>query len=95
MAHHHEDNEHLSPEEIKFNDCIRRGDDLFNIHQYMASREFYNEALEMHFNDKLVNEKLELVTKNKSFETKTVIKILAVAAVIIAAVWIYRTQLPI
>lgn len=92
MAHHHEDNEHLSPEEIKFNDCIRRGDDLFNIHQYMASREHYNEALEMHFNDKLVNEKLALVTNKKGFETKTVLIILAVAVVIIAAVWIYKTQ---
>lgn len=92
MAHHHEDNEHLSPEEIKFNDLIRRGDDLYSIHQYMASKEFYNEALEMHFNDKLVNEKIALADNKKSFETKTVIKILAVAVVVIAAVWIYRTQ---
>ena len=92
MAHHHEDNEHLSPEEIKFNDLIRRGDDLYNIHQYMASKEFYHEALEMHFNDKLVHEKIALADNKKSFETKTVIKILALAAVIIAVVWIYKAQ---
>ncbi len=90
---HHEENTHLSPEEIKFNDCIRRGDDLANIHQYTPAKDCYNEALELHFNDNLAHEKINSIKNLQKYEFKTILKILAVAVVIIAAVWIYKTQL--
>jgi len=92
MSHHHEDNENLSPQEIKFNDCIRRGNDFLNIEQYLSAKECYQEALEMHFNDKLVNEKIQAVSKKQSYEKKTILKILVAAVLIIAAVWLYNTQ---
>ena len=90
---HHEDHSNLSPEELKFNDCIRRGDDLASIHQYTPAKECYQEAIELHFNDKLAQEKIDSVKGLQKYEFKTIVKILAVAAVIIAAVWVYKTQL--
>lgn len=89
---HHEENIQLSPEEIMFNDCIRRGDDLANIHQYTPAKECYNQALEVHFNDNLAQEKINSIKNLQKYEQKTILKILAVAVVIIAAVWIFKTR---
>jgi hypothetical protein len=92
MAHHHEDNENLSPQEIKFNDCIRRGNDFIKISQYASAKECYQEALELHFNDNVVNNLIEDTIQKQKYARHTVIKILAVAVLIITAVWIYKTQ---
>jgi hypothetical protein len=92
MAHQHEDNENLSPQEIKFNDCIRRGDDFIKISQYAYAKECYLEALELHFNDNIVNKIIEETIQKQKYARITVIKILVAAVLIIAAVWIYKTQ---
>lgn len=90
---HHEDHSNLSPEEIKFNDCIRRGDDLASIHQYTSAKECYAEAIELHFNNKLAEEKINEVKNLQKYEQKTILKILAVAVIIVVAAWLYKTQL--
>lgn len=87
MSHHNDDNEHLGPQEIKFNDLIKRGDDLFNISIYRYAKDWYARALELHVNDKLAEQKLfELNAKQKD-ESKKILSILAVAIVIIGVVW--------
>ncbi len=90
MSHHSENSDHLSPQEIKFNDLIKRGDDLFNISIYRYAKDWYLRALELHVNDKLINQKLsEIASKQKSTTTKVII-ILAIAVVIVGIVWVYK-----
>lgn len=90
MTHQNDDNESLSPQEIKFNDLIKRGDDLFNISIYRYAKDWYLRALELHVNDKLINQKLsEIASKQKSTTTKVII-ILAIAVVIVGIVWVYK-----
>ena len=88
MSHHNDDNENLGPQEIKFNDLIKRGDDLFNICIYRYAKDWYVRALELHFNDNLANQKLIEITAKQKDESKKILSILAVAIVIIGVVWL-------
>ena len=79
----HNDSDHLlSKEELHFNDFIRRGDDFMKINIYRNARECYNQALEIHFNDTLVNEKIYDCVKKIKSESKIIYTILIVAALI-------------
>ena len=89
---HHDNNENLSPQEVKFNDCISRGDGFMVIDQYLYAKECYNEAFELHFNDSVVNEKLRNLSKKQKYERKTILKIVVAAVLIVAAVIIYKTH---
>lgn len=93
MSDHHEEVSSLSPQEIKFNDLIKRGDDLFNIKIYRYARDWYQRAFEMHVNDKLAEQKINELNSIQKSSNKIISLIVAIAVVIIAAVWIYKTQL--
>lgn len=92
MSHHNEDQAASTPQERQFNEFIRNGDDLLKIEQYMRAREFYQQALELHVNDSLVNEKIAATKSKKKYETKVVIGILAVVAVIIGVILLIKYQ---
>ncbi len=91
MSDHHEETANLSPREMKFNDCIRRAEDFLKIEQYSPAKKYYKEALDLHFNDPMVEEKINAVTELQKFEKKTIIKILAVAVIIIGIYFICRS----
>ena len=88
MTHQNDDNESLSPQEIKFNDLIKRGDDLFSISIYRYAKDWYARALELHVNDELAEQKLNELSVKQKFEQKTILTILAAAVVVIEVVWI-------
>jgi len=90
MSNHNEDQAASTPQERQFAEFIRNGDDLMKIEQYMRAREFYQQALELHINDALANEKLGETQSKKKYETKTVLKILAVAVIIVSAVMLIK-----
>jgi hypothetical protein len=82
----HKDSElHLSKEELLFNDLIRRGDDFMKISIYRNAKECYHQALETHFNDTIAHDKfIDCVHKIKK-ESKIIISIIVIAAIIIGA----------
>jgi hypothetical protein len=92
MSHHNEDQAASTPQERQFNEFIRNGDDLLKIEQYMRAREFYQQALELHINDSLVNEKIAATKTKKKYETKVVVGILAVAVIIVGTVLLFKYQ---
>ena len=90
MSDHHEETGNQSPIEMKFNDCIRRAEDFLKIEQYSPAKKYYKEALALHFNDQLVEEKINAVTEMQKFEKKTIIKIMVAAVVIIGVYLLFR-----
>ncbi len=87
MTHQNDDNESLSPQEIKFNDLIKRGDDLCNISIYRYAKDWYARALELHVNDNVAEKKLKEISVKQKSEQKTILKILVAAVVVIGVVW--------
>lgn len=93
MSHHHEDTTNLSPNELKFNDCIRRAEDFMKIDQYLSAKECYAEAKELHFNDKLIDEKMQATTVKQEYERKIIIRILALVIVVMGSIWLYNSNI--
>jgi hypothetical protein len=85
----HVSTENLSREEIAFNEMIQRGEDFMKIEIFRNARECYKQALEMNFNNTFAQEKLNNCNQNIKSESKTIIKILVVAAVIVTSVIVY------
>lgn len=90
MSDHHKETGNLSTQEMKFNDCMRRAEDFLIIEQYSPAKKYYKEALDLHLNDPLVEEKIKAVTELQKFEKRTIIKILIVAVVIIGIYLLFR-----
>jgi len=84
----HEGNTNLSPSEIKFNDLIKRGDDLKNIKQYRYAKDWYERALNLNVNNKIACEKLLEVNESQKSTNKNILIVLAVAAAVIGLVYI-------
>lgn len=90
MSDHHEETGNQSPLEMKFNDWISRAEDFMKIERYSSAKNCYKEALALHFNDPMVEEKINAVTELQKFEKKTIIKILVAAVVIIGIYLLFR-----
>ncbi len=85
MAHHNEDS-HLSKEELEFNDFVRRGDDFIKIQIYRNARECYTFALESNFNNEIAEAKLKecnALIKSESRMIINVVAVMAIAAIVI------------
>jgi hypothetical protein len=85
----HVSTENLSKEELAFNEMMQRGEDFMKIEIFRSARECFSNALAMNFNNPLAQEKLSLCNQNIKSESKIIINILIVFAVVIAAVTTY------
>lgn len=83
---HTEENLHLSPEEAKYRDYITRGDDLCKIELFRLAVDWYKKAVELRPDDREAAERLAGCKKKVKAESRSIITILLVAAVIIMAV---------
>ncbi|MBI5217738.1 MAG: hypothetical protein HY958_02255 [Bacteroidia bacterium] len=86
MSHAIEDTSNLSPEEIKFRDFIRRGDDFSKIEIYRLALEWYNKALELNIEKEHVVEKINFCTGKLKFEKKVFVTLAMIAVIIIGIV---------
>lgn len=90
MAHHHEEDLNLTPEQKKFNDLIKHGDDFAKIEIFRLAVETYQEALAMGVDDKLAKSKLAYCKHKLSFEKRVFTYIAIVAVIIVGFVWAIR-----
>ncbi len=81
MAHHNDDS-HLSKEELEFNDLIKRGDEFIKIQIYRNAREMYELAVESNFNSDIANAKLGECNALIKSESKTILAVVAVMAIV-------------
>jgi hypothetical protein len=79
---YHDDHTPETPEEAKFYECLKNGDDFMKIEIYRLARYWYLKALETGIQTDLISQKLAVLEKASRFERK-VIAILAVLAVFI------------
>lgn len=88
MGHHPVDESKLSPEERRYAECMRKGDDFYVIDLFVRAREMYEQALQYKPGDETALRKVEQCRNNVSHDTRRVLIILGIAAVIILAVLI-------
>jgi hypothetical protein len=79
---------HLTAEQKLFNDFIQRAEDFMKIEIYRSAKKCYIEALDTHVNDELSQQKIMECDQLIRKESNIIITIIAVAAVIVGAVFI-------
>jgi tetratricopeptide (TPR) repeat protein len=77
----------INPEEEKFQELIRLGDDFLRIEIYRQALKSYKQALELKPGDALVKDKISSCGQKIKYEKKVFIILLAAAVVITAVVW--------
>ncbi|MEI6764977.1 MAG: hypothetical protein WCM76_05000 [Bacteroidota bacterium] len=83
---HHEENLHLSPEEIKFNDFVKRGDDFYRIELYQYAVVWYKKALECNIDTENIRQKIADSESKFRRDGKKIIIAATSVAIVIAAV---------
>ncbi len=86
---HEETNEQLSPEELKYRDLAHRGDDYYKIELYRWALHYYKLAEAMPGYGNSLQDKIALTQARLRKETRSILTVLAVAAVIILLVWLF------
>jgi hypothetical protein len=85
---HQDTHENLSPEEKKFRELMRNGDDFLKIEIYRSAIHKFREAARMDIDNEAANKKVEECQVLLNKENKVIYIIVAVVAVIAALVWI-------
>jgi hypothetical protein len=85
MEHLHENTTSLSPEQRQFNDLMKHGDDFTIIEIFRYARIWYKRALELHVNDELALQKIQLCDEKLRFERKAILWLIVAAVIIITA----------
>ncbi len=83
---HEATHENLSPEELKFKELVQRGDDYHKIELYRWALHYYKLAMETPYVNDELRGKAALVTGKIKKETRSIIGVLIVAAVVIALI---------
>jgi hypothetical protein len=87
MAHDtHQEN--LGPEEKKYQDLVSRGDDYQRIELYRWALHYYNLAKEMGIPDDSLQGKIDTIKSKIKKETRSIITVIIIAALIILIVWL-------
>ncbi|HRY32218.1 MAG TPA: hypothetical protein P5531_04560 [Bacteroidales bacterium] len=86
---HEENNENLSPEELKYRDLAHRGDDYFKIELYRWALHYYKLAEAMPGYGDTLQDKIALTRDKLRKETRSILTVLIVAAVVIVLVWLF------
>ncbi|HRY99346.1 MAG TPA: hypothetical protein P5550_09860 [Bacteroidales bacterium] len=85
MGHHPTDESNLTPAERHYADFMRRGDDFYAIDLFVRAREMYEKALEHLPGDENALRKIAQCRDNVSHDTRKVLIILGVAALVVLA----------
>jgi hypothetical protein len=86
MAHEELNQENLSPEEKRYNDFTRRGDDFFRIELFKSAKEMYEEALKQKQNDEPAFQKITECKKLIQRDTKRILFVLPFLILIVLSV---------
>ena len=86
---HDTTHENLSPEEQKYRDTVSRGDDYHRIELYRWGLHYYNLAKAMNIHDDTLQGKIDTITEKIRKETRTIIIVLVVAAIIVGAYFLF------
>ena len=86
---HNESIENLSPEEKKYRALMTNGEDFLKIEIYRSALKRFRDAAAMKLDNGEAAEKVEEVSKLLKKENKAIYIIVAVAAVVVALVWIF------
>jgi hypothetical protein len=77
---HHIPESKLGPDENRFLDLMRHGDDFFNIELLRPAKSYYRKALEMNIETEKVLQKIADCDRLLAFEIKVIRILVAVAA---------------
>jgi hypothetical protein len=80
----------LSRAEREYADYMEHGDDFFKIELWRPARRWYKKALELNIDNERVRRKIAECDKLQAFEVKVILRLIAVAAVLILACYIFR-----
>jgi hypothetical protein len=83
------DNTDQSPKERRYLDYMEKGDDFMKISIYRSAKEWYSRALELNFNNGLVQSKLENCNMLIQDEKKKIIVIVSIIAIGLIAVVLF------
>lgn len=86
MGHHHDENEHLSHEELKFREHVERAGHFIKIELFRSAREEYKAALNYHPGNDMCLSQIRLMNSNISRDRKSVLIIAPIVIAIIAAI---------
>lgn len=76
--------------EYEFSNCMRQADDFFKIQLLRQAKHWYQKALATNLETESVNEKIAECDKLLAYEGKVVKILLVVAAVLVAAYFVFR-----
>jgi hypothetical protein len=85
---HIENNENLSPEERKFLELMRMGDDFFKIEIYRSAIHWYKEAAKLKPGNDKAKQQVAECEKLLDQERKVIYILVSIAAVVVFLVWI-------
>jgi hypothetical protein len=85
---HTEDQRALSPDEIKFKDCMKTGDDFKKIEIYRLAKYWYKKANETGLQSELLATRLLEMDQKIKTEQKTFIILGFIATVVIIGIWL-------
>jgi hypothetical protein len=89
MAHHASET-NLSRAELEFMDLMQHGDDFLKIELLRPAKSWYQKALALNLKTELVRKKIEECDRLIVFENRVIRILVAIAAVIILAVFLAR-----
>ena len=89
MAHHEDNNEHLSHDELKYREHMRRADDLCKIDLFLTARGEFLLALQYKPGDPEATARAEECTNNIARDRKKVLVLVPVVIAIIVAVILF------
>lgn len=87
---HHDTEEHLSPEEKKFRDCVELGDNFMKIEIFYLADRWYKQAVQLHPDDLEVRQKWEESRRLHKLENKAIYAVVAAMAFIVLIVIGFR-----
>ena len=86
MGHHHDENEHLSHEELKFREHVERAGHFIKIELFRSAREEYKAALNYHPGNDMCLSQIRLMNSNIARDRKSVLILVPIVIAIIAAI---------
>jgi len=83
---HHDIEDHLSPEEKKFRECVELGDNFMKIEIYYLADRWYERAVQLRPDDILLRQKWDECHRLHRLENKTIYAVVTAMALIVLIV---------
>jgi len=89
MAHHSEHHEHLTHEELKFNEHTERAANFIKIDLFRSAREEFKAALEYRPGDETCLRQIDAMNANIARDRKTVLVVAPLVIILIIAIAVF------